>query len=77
MAVAIRLFRLGKKDKPFYRIVVADKRNKRQGKYIEEIGYYNPLKEPAEVKINKERLDYWLSRGAILSEGLQKIRKFL
>jgi small subunit ribosomal protein S16 len=77
MAVAIRLFRLGKKDKPFYRIVVADKRNKRQGKYIEEIGYYNPLKEPAEVKINKERLDYWLNRGAILSEGLQKLRKFL
>jgi len=77
MAVAIRLFRLGKKDKPFYRIVVADKRNKRQGKYIEEIGYYNPLKEPSEVKINKERLDYWLSRGAILSEGLQKLRKFL
>jgi small subunit ribosomal protein S16 len=77
MAVAIRLFRLGKKDKPFYRIVVADKRNKRQGKYIEEIGYYNPLKEPTEVKINKERLDYWLSRGAILSEGLQKLRKFL
>jgi small subunit ribosomal protein S16 len=77
MAVAIRLLRLGKKDKPFYRIVVADKRNKRQGKYIEEIGYYNPLKEPAEVKINKERLDYWLSRGAIFSEGLQKLRKFL
>jgi small subunit ribosomal protein S16 len=77
MAVSIRLFRLGKKDKPFYRIVVADKRNKRQGKYIEEIGYYNPLKEPAEVKINKERLDYWLSRGAIISEGLQKLRKFL
>jgi small subunit ribosomal protein S16 len=76
MAVAIRLFRLGKKDKPFYRIVVADKRNKRQGKYIEEIGYYNPLKDPAEVKINKERLDYWLSRGAILSEGFQNLRKF-
>ena len=77
MAVAIRLFRLGKKDKPFYRIVVAYKRNKRQGKYIEEIGYYNPLKEPAEMKVNKERLDYWLSRGAILSEGLQKLRKFI
>lgn len=77
MAVAIRLFRLGKKDKPFYRIVVVDKRNKRQGKYIEEIGYYNPLKEPDEMKINKERLDYWLSRGAILSEGLQKLRKFI
>jgi small subunit ribosomal protein S16 len=77
MAVAIRLFRLGKKDKPFYRIVVADRINKRQGKYIEEIGYYNPLKEPAEMKVNKERLDYWLSRGAILSEGLQKLRKFI
>jgi len=77
MAVAIRLFRLGKKDKPFYRIVVTDKKNKRQGKYIEKIGYYNPLKKPAEMKINKERLDYWLNRGAILSEGLQKLRKFL
>jgi len=77
MAVSVRLFRLGKKDKPFYRIVIADRRNKREGKYIEEIGYYNPLKEPAEIKINKERLDYWLNRGAILSEGLQKIKKFI
>jgi len=75
MAISVRLFRLGKKDKPFYRIVVADKKNKREGKYIEEIGYYNPLKEPTEIKINKERLEYWLSRGAILSEGLKKIKK--
>jgi len=74
MATVIRLFRLGKKDKPFYRIVVAEKRKKRQGKYIEVIGYYNPLKEPPEIKIDKTRLDYWLTRGALLSEGLQKLR---
>jgi len=77
MAVSVRLFRLGKKKKPFYRIVVTDKRNKRQGDYIEQIGYYNPLKDPAELKINKERLDYWLSRGAILSEGLKKLKKII
>jgi len=77
MAVAVRLFRLGKKDKPFYRVVVTDKRNKRQGKYIEAIGYYNPLKDTVEVRINKERLDYWLRRGAVISEGLRKLKRFL
>jgi len=77
MAVAIRLFRLGKKDKPFYRIVATEKKTKRQGKYIEELGYYNPLKKPLEVKINKKRLDYWINFGAILSEGVKKLRKFL
>ena len=73
MAVTIRLFRQGKKNQPFYRIVVTEKRRKRQGKYIEVIGFYNPLKNPAEIKINQEKLKFWQSRGAILSEGLKKI----
>jgi len=73
MAVTIRLFRQGKKNQPFYRIVVIDKKTKRQGKYIEAIGFYNPLKEPAEIKIDKERLGFWENRGAIISEGLKKL----
>lgn len=73
MAVTIRLFRQGKKNQPFYRIVVIDKKTKRQGKYIEAIGFYNPLKEPAEIKIDKERLSFWENRGAIISEGLKKL----
>jgi len=73
MAVTIRLFRQGKKNQPFYRIVVTDKRRKRQGKYIEVIGTYNPLKEPAEIKINQERLKFWQAKGADFSEGLRKI----
>jgi len=73
MAVTIRLFRQGKKNQPFYRIVVTDKRRKRQGKYIEMIGFYNPLKEPAEIKINHQKLKFWQERGANLSDGLKKL----
>jgi len=73
MAVTIRLFRQGKKNQPFYRVVVTDKKRKRQGKYIEVIGFYNPLKNPAEVKINRERLELWRQRGATFSEGVRKL----
>jgi small subunit ribosomal protein S16 len=73
MAVTIRLFRQGKKNQPFYRIVVTEKRKKRQGKYVEAIGFYNPLKNPAEVKIDQEKLKFWQERGAVLSEGLRKL----
>ena len=55
MAVKIRLRRMGSKKAPFYRVVVADSRSPRDGRFIEEIGYYNPLTEPAEVKINEEK----------------------
>jgi small subunit ribosomal protein S16 len=65
--VKIRLRRMGKKKKPFYRIVVADVRAPRDGRFIEEIGYYNPLKDPAEVKINQEKALYWLKNGAQLT----------
>ena len=64
MAVKIRLKRMGSNKKPFYRIVVADSRSPRDGKFIEEIGYYNPVSQPKQVKINDEKALYWLSNGA-------------
>lgn len=68
MAVKIRLRRMGAKKNPFYRIVVADSRSPRDGRFIEELGYYNPLKEPVEIKIDQERALAWLNRGAQLTE---------
>ncbi len=64
MAVKIRLKRMGSNKKPFYRIVVADSRSPRDGKFIEEIGYYNPVSQPKQVKINDEKAIKWLSNGA-------------
>ncbi|MCD6254942.1 MAG: 30S ribosomal protein S16 [Deltaproteobacteria bacterium] len=60
----IRLLRMGKKKRPFYRVVVADARSPRDGKYLDIVGTYNPLVDPAEVKIDKEKLDKWVSKGA-------------
>ena len=62
--LAIRLTRQGAKKKPFYRIVVDEKRSKRDGGFIEIVGYYNPLREPVELKLNHERISYWLKCGA-------------
>lgn len=64
MAVKIRLKRMGAKKRPFYRIVVADSRSPRDGKFIEEIGYYNPVVEPKIVKIDAEKATKWLKNGA-------------
>lgn len=64
MAVKIRLKRIGTKKKPFYRIVVADSRAPRDGKFIEEIGVYNPISEPKEIRIDDERAIKWLGDGA-------------
>lgn len=64
MAVKIRLKRMGAKKKPFYRIVVADSRKSRDGQVIEELGYYDPLKEPAEVKVDLNKARKWISNGA-------------
>ena len=64
MAVKIRLRRMGAKKAPFYRIIVADSRSPRDGRFIEEIGYYNPNKEPSEVKVNEELAQKWLKTGA-------------
>lgn len=64
MAVKIRLTRLGDKKSPFYRVVVADSRSPRDGKFIEVIGTYNPLTNPAEIKIDAEKAKKWLANGA-------------
>ena len=64
MAVKIRLRRMGAKKAPFYRIVVADSRYPRDGRFIEEVGTYNPMTEPATVKLNKEAIDKWIANGA-------------
>lgn len=64
MAVKIRLKRMGANKKPFYRVVVADSRTSRDGKCIEELGYYNPLVDPAEIKIDAEKAKKWIGNGA-------------
>ena len=64
MAVKIRLTRVGDKKSPFYRVVVADSRSPRDGKFIEVLGTYNPLTDPAEIKINNERAIDWIKNGA-------------
>ena len=64
MAVKIRLRRMGAKKAPFYRVVVADSRYPRDGRFIEEIGYYDPMKNPADIKIDAEKAQKWLNNGA-------------
>jgi small subunit ribosomal protein S16 len=64
MAVKIRLRRMGSKKAPFYRVVVADSRYPRDGRFIEEIGTYNPLTDPAEIKIDAEKASKWIANGA-------------
>ena len=73
MATVVRLTRMGRNKAPFYRIVVTDSRKKRDGGWIEFIGYYNPLSNPETVKLDAERLAYWKSVGAKLSDRVAKI----
>lgn len=73
MAVRIRLQRMGRKKRPFYRVVVADSRTNRDGRYIEKLGYYNPLTDPAEIVINEERALEWLHRGAQPSDTAKSL----
>ncbi|MFA4885512.1 MAG: 30S ribosomal protein S16 [Desulfotomaculaceae bacterium] len=75
MAVKIRLRRMGAKKAPFYRIVVADSRSPRDGRFIEEIGYYDPLKNPVVINVNEERALDWLNKGAQLSETARALFK--
>lgn len=74
--VKLRLKRMGRKNRPFYRIVVADSRTPRDGKSIEEIGYYNPLLDPPDVKLDLDRVDYWTSVGAKPTDTVERIIKF-
>lgn len=73
MATRIRLRRMGAKKAPFYRLIVADSRTPRDGRFIEEIGYYDPTKEPTVIKVNEERALYWLKTGAQPSETAKSI----
>ncbi len=75
MAVKIRLRRMGAKKKPFYRIVVADSRCPRDGRFIEEIGYYDPKTDPATVKADVEKVKSWISKGAQPTDTVRKILK--
>ena len=75
MAVKIRLKRIGTKKTPFYRIVVADEKAPRDGKFIEEIGYYNPLTAPAEFKVDAEKAQKWIANGAQPTQTVEKIFK--
>ena len=73
MSVRIRLKRFGTKKRPFYRIVVMDSRTPRDGRAIEEVGFYNPRTQPADLRIDRERVDYWVGRGAQLSETVRTL----
>ena len=75
MATKIRLKRMGGKKAPFYRVVVADARWPRDGRFIEEIGYYDPLKDPAVIKIDEEKAKKWLDEGAIASDTVNSLFK--
>lgn len=75
MAVKIRLKRMGAKKSPFYRIVVADSRAPRDGRFIEEIGYYNPLTEPKTVKVDNEKALNWIKNGAKPTETVERLFK--
>jgi small subunit ribosomal protein S16 len=73
MAVKIRLRRMGSKKAPFYRIIVADSRAPRDGKFIEEIGYYNPLTEPVDLKVNEEKATQWIAKGAQPTDVIKRL----
>ena len=73
--VKIRLKRMGAHKKPFYRVVVADSRTPRDGRFIEELGYYNPLKDPVEIKINEEAAKKWLETGAQPTDTVKALLK--
>ena len=75
MAVKIRLRRMGAKKNPFYRIVVADSRFPRDGRFIEEIGYYNPMEEPSVVKVDPEKSKKWIANGAQPTDTVKALFK--
>ena len=73
MAVTLRLTRAGGKKSPFYRVVAADSRSPRDGRFIEQIGVYDPLRDPPEVKLDATRLEHWLSVGAVPSQTVHEL----
>ncbi|MBF0526439.1 MAG: 30S ribosomal protein S16 [Deltaproteobacteria bacterium] len=77
MAVKIRLTRHGSKKRPYYRVIVANSDAPRDGRFLEIIGTYDPKKSPAEVRINKEKLDYWVTKGATPTDTVKSLIKKL
>ena len=75
MAVKMRLKRMGQKNAPFYRVIVADSRSPRDGRFIEEVGYYDPTKDPSVIKIDEELAKKWLSQGAQPTDTVAKLLK--
>jgi small subunit ribosomal protein S16 len=75
MSVKIRLTRHGSKKRPFYRIVIADSRSPRDGRFIEIVGHYNPTVDPPEVVLKNDRVSYWMSQGAIPSDTVKQLMK--
>lgn len=75
MALKIRMKRMGKKNTPFYRMVIQDSRWRRDGKTIEDLGWYDPVKQPAQISIKEERIYYWMDNGAQVSETVRSILK--
>ena len=75
MAVRIRLARMGAKKKPFYRLVAANSEAPRDGKFIEILGTYDPMKDPVQIIVSKEKVSYWLEKGAIVSGSAKAILK--
>ena len=73
MAVRIRFARMGAKKKPFYRLVAADSEAPRDGKFLEILGSYDPMKDPAQIKVHKEKISYWLEKGATVTGSARAI----
>jgi small subunit ribosomal protein S16 len=73
MSVTIRLTRAGSKKVPFYRVVAADRRSPRDGRFIEQLGIYDPLRDPVEFRVNDQRLDHWIKVGAVPSETVSQL----
>ena len=71
--LAIRLMRMGAKKSPSYRVVVKEKLSKRDGAYIENVGFYNPTRDPAEVRLDLERVQYWIARGAQPTDTVRQL----
>lgn len=77
MSVTIRLTRAGSKKVPFYRVVAADSRSPRDGRFIEQLGVYDPLREPPEFRVNAERIQYWIGHGALPSQTVGELLNVL
>ena len=75
MAVKIRLTRMGSKKRPFYRIIAVDSKTRRDGRALEYLGHYNPMVDPAEIKVDKEKVKKWMDKGALPSDTVRALLK--